>query len=136
MINLKEMGLECIRVMSKKLKKDIPPEDYYNALMELHNKYSMKGHDPILTKFQYLNRNSIVITNFEFEVKKPVPKVIVFQWKDDIHPLNFKEAAEMYMRDRERFYDIELPSFVKHNIDKSRDGKRKNRQQKQTEVPF
>ena len=42
---LKQMGRDCMAVITKKIKQEMTSEEYYIELMELHKKYPMNGED-------------------------------------------------------------------------------------------
>lgn len=76
---VQKMGMECIKLITGKISHDISPEEYYLKLMDFHNKYPLKGHEPPLVKDKYIHYK-----------------------KYDIQPWNFKEAAEMYMQSKNK----------------------------------
>jgi hypothetical protein len=78
--------LDCIEVIKKKMAKEMSREEYYLALMELHEKYPMTGHDPALTPFQLKNYK-----------------------KKRIQPKNFQESAEMFARHQKKLAEEFLP---------------------------
>lgn len=96
------MGLNCIDLITKKRQGEITREQFYAALIELHNKYPMSGHNPPLTTFQITNYRSL-----KMKIEDPNYDVI---YEDHLQPLNFLEAAEMYKqsldkRDKEAIPD-------------------------------
>jgi hypothetical protein len=86
---LRQMGMECIRIISKAIAKEITQEEYYSGLMDLDRRYPSFGHDPPLTPFQIRNYRSI-------ETVETSDKGV--RYVDHLRPWNFKEAAEMYIR--------------------------------------
>jgi len=91
MTNEKQMGLDCIELIQRKLEPGrMTREEYYNALIELHNKYPMAGHNPPLTSYQIEHWREI-----KEIVKDPHLDVM---YLDHLQPWNFMEAAEMYKR--------------------------------------
>ncbi len=76
----KQMGLGCIALVTKKLAHKISPDEYYIALMELHDKYTMQGRN--LTREAYRNHK-----------------------ERGLQPENFREAAEMYAHNRQRIQE-------------------------------
>jgi len=82
----KQIALDCIEVIKKKMAKQMSREEYYLALMELHQKHQMPGHDPALTSFQLKNYK-----------------------KNGIQPKNFQESAEMFVRHQKRLSEEFLP---------------------------
>ncbi len=71
------LAMDCMKIIIKKLNGDILIDEYYKRLLDLDKKYPMVGHNPKLTDFQMANYRTM-------------------KAKDQIQPLNFKEAAEMY----------------------------------------
>ncbi len=74
-LKLKKMGEDCLNLIIKKMNKGMTSEEFYISLMELHDKYPIRGHSPSLDKGAILNYK-----------------------EREIYPKNFKEAAEMYIR--------------------------------------
>ena len=80
------MGKECIELISRKLSRDMTPEEFYSATLTLDRKYPSSGHWPPLSKDQMADYKDII----DEKTRNPIV------------PYNFKEAAEMYIRHRER----------------------------------
>jgi len=74
-VTAKKMGFECIALIGVMLSRQLTQDQIYIAIMDLHNKYPMLGHDPPLNKYQYQHFRTM-----------------------HLQPQNFKEAAEMYVR--------------------------------------
>ena len=87
-VDLKRMGKECIALITKKLSHQISPDEFYAALLDLHEKYPMPGHNPPLNRTAYRNYREIWHQN-EFG-----------EWNKGLQPKNFKETAEMYAHHR------------------------------------
>ena len=100
-IEVKKMGFECLSFLSKLLSKQLTHEETYLKLMELHDKYPIPGHDPPLNKFQYKYHRTVM-------VKETSTKG--FQYWTSLQPSIFKEAAEMYIRRREKIIDHKMAS--------------------------
>jgi hypothetical protein len=123
MNDVKQMGLDCIELILKKLDKKISKDEYYLALMELHKKYPMPGHFPPLTVFQIKNYRKV---KHEERIKQKVedkkfggldmtfqdPKYDIV-YEEHLQPLNFQEAAEMYIRHQQKL-DDEFPDTNKY----------------------
>jgi hypothetical protein len=84
----KQIGLDCIEIITKKISNQITPEQFSDALMGLHQKYPMPGHHPPLTIFQLKNYRSIMQVYAD-------PDTGVKYW-DHLQPWNFEEAAQMF----------------------------------------
>jgi hypothetical protein len=97
----REIGLECVGIITKMLEKAMSREEYYIALIELHRKYLMPGHEPPLTPFQLKNYR------MKMRVQDPDTKIV---YEDCLSPFNFQESAEMFMRHQQRL-DKEFPSL-------------------------
>ena len=69
----KEIAIDCIEIITKKIGKQLTPDEYYLALLNLDKLYPMEGHNPSLAREDYLNFK-----------------------KKHIQPKNFREAAEIY----------------------------------------
>lgn len=89
-IRLKEMGLEAAKLIQRKMSKEMTPEQYYVELVELGRKYPIHGHNHPLTKEDFLDRRSRVIVQLNDKIS----------YLEDLQPMNFQEAAEMYIRGR------------------------------------
>ena len=98
-IEVKKMGFECLALLSKMLSKHLTNEQTYLNLMELHDKYPMPGHDPQLNKFQYKHHRIVKV--------KEISEKGVHCW-GFLQPSNFKEAAEMYIRHRQKPIDHKM----------------------------
>jgi len=85
-VKRKQIALDCVEVIKKKIAKEMSREEYYLVLMELHKKYPMPGHDPALTPFQLKNYK-----------------------KKGIQPKNFQESAEMFVRHQKKLEEEFLP---------------------------
>jgi hypothetical protein len=83
-----KIGLECIEIIHKKLSRQIDSKQYSDALIKLHQKYPMEGHNPPLTTFQLKNYRTIMQV-----VTDPYKG---FTYWDHLQPYNFEEAAQMY----------------------------------------
>ena len=102
---IKKLENDCIKLIISKRENKLTPDEFYIKLMELHKKYPMEGHNPPLTVFQqtrYLEletpseeRVNVLIKE---EKKKEDNVYKSYPWSDCIQPLNFQEAAEMYIR--------------------------------------
>lgn len=93
----RQMGLDCMKIIIKKLSREMSREEYYLALMNLDKKYPTDPHWPPLSKNQYAEYGNIKEKNNE-----------------TLQPFNFKEAAEMYVRHNERVENENPPlSFYK-----------------------
>ncbi len=90
---LKRMGMDCIRVITKKVSREISPEEYYSEIMQLHQRYPLPGHDPEFSPFQVKHYKKISVAL----VHPTNPKLT---YSDYLRPMNFREAAEMYIRSR------------------------------------
>jgi len=93
---------DCIKLIISKKENKLTPDEFYIKLMELHKKYPMEGHNPPLTVFQ-LTRYLDLETPSEGEIRvdgKPV------KWVEHIQPMNFKESAEMYIRNYNNLKDL------------------------------
>jgi len=91
---IKKLENDCIKLIISKRENKLTPDEFYIKLMELHKKYPMEGHDPPLTVFQltrYLELDQV------FEMDRG-PKLEPLKYLSHIQPLNFQEAAEMYIR--------------------------------------
>lgn len=82
----RQMALDCIGLITKKRDHKVTCEEYYAELMLLHKKYPIPGNNPRLTDHQYLYRRQIMIK-----------EIHGFKYLDDRHPMNFEEAARMYI---------------------------------------
>jgi len=91
-IKLKEMGLECAKLIQKKMAKEMSSEEYYVALCEMGRKYPMHGHNHPLSKEDFIDRRKKVIVQMNDKIS----------YLEDIQPMNFNEAAEMYIRQKEK----------------------------------
>lgn len=80
-----EMAKECSSPIKTKLDRLITAEEYYIKLMELNQKYPMESHYPPLSKE--------MCANYYISTDKNGNR---------IQPFSFKEAAEMYIRHKER----------------------------------
>ena len=98
-IEVKEMGFECLSFLSKLLSKQLTHEETYLNLMKLHDKYPISGHDPPLNKFQYKHHRIVKV--------KEISERGVHCW-GCLQPSNFREAAEMYIRRREKTIDHKM----------------------------
>ena len=98
-IEVKKMGFECLAILSKMLSKQLTQDETYLKLMELHRKYPIPGHDPPLNKYQFSHFKSIT-------VKDVSDRGVAYE--DHLHPMNFGEAAEMYIRHRQKPIDHKM----------------------------
>lgn len=81
---MKNLGNECVDLIMRKARREISDFQYYDTLMELHEKYPMPGHYPSLTPRMYKNRIKSVIMGDKVK------------YLEDLQPYNFYEAAQMY----------------------------------------
>jgi len=88
MIKENQIGLECIDIIQKKMARKISSKQYSDALIKLHQKYPIEGHNPPLTTFQLKNYRTII------QVVTDPDKG--FKYWDHLQPYNFEEAAQMY----------------------------------------
>lgn len=93
---------DCMALITAKL----PPhemnrEQYYQALIELHNKYPMPGHNPPLTSYQIKNWKTL-----KERVRDPNYDI---EYEDHLFPMNFLEAAEMYKASMDKRDDSSIP---------------------------
>ncbi len=80
-LELQKMGLDCIALITKKLAHQMSSDEYYVALMELHDKYTMPGRN--LTREAYRNYK-----------------------ERGLQPENFREASEMYAHNNNRIKEV------------------------------
>lgn len=78
MNNVKQMGLDCIKLMSKRMAGEISMDEYYLALMEMDKKYPMPQRE------------------------HPLTRDIMRHYKNKVLPMNFKESAEIMMHYKQR----------------------------------
>lgn len=101
----RQMGLDCIELIMRKIdsKSKMTREEYYLALMELHNKYPMPGHNPPLTSYQIENYNKIKVVH-RLKQKSPKHQDPEFDivYEDYLQPMNFLEAAEIYRQSMDK----------------------------------
>jgi hypothetical protein len=86
---LHKLGKECMDLISKKISHRLNPEEFYIEILNLHKEFPISGHNQPLTPFQidhYLEMDEIQISDKGIK------------YFDHIQPLNFQEAAEMYIR--------------------------------------
>ena len=95
----RQMALDCMKLIQDKISHKMTKEEYYVALMELHKKYPMPGHDYPLTPFQHSHY-------YDLKEKNISEKGV--EYGDHLYPLNFEEAAQMYIRHAETI-DKEKP---------------------------
>lgn len=105
-----KMGADCLEIISKKLPpNDMARDQYYNALIELHVKYPMPGHNPALTTFQIRNYGKIKETHKIEQAPKFRDLNLGTVYQDHLQPRNFLEAAEMYKQSLDKRDEECLP---------------------------
>jgi hypothetical protein len=125
---LEQMGIDCIEVIGRaKPGKNVSRDEYYLALMDLHKKYPIPGHEPPLTPFQLANYHDITT------VMKDARTGI--EYLDHLYPLNFRESAEMFVRHWERLDKEKPPRTIKLKRE-VRDKKMESTGEHEEEVPF
>jgi hypothetical protein len=83
------LGKECLEIMKRLFLGELNQSQYCDALLALHIKYPMNGHNPPLTEYQLKNYRKIPKIT-----QHPDNKNI--KYLDHLQPLNFDEAAQMY----------------------------------------
>lgn len=93
----KQMALDCISIMGKRMSGLISMEEYYIGLKELDKKYPHLPRRSVpLTADQMRNYRGTVIIRDETTGK---------EYYGNFQPLNFSEAAEMLMHHRSAVND-------------------------------
>jgi len=109
----RQLALDCMELIQKKLTPGVMSrEEYYLALMELHKKYPMPGHNPPLTKYQlshYMELKEVCTQEIPWRKDNGERGVTRIEYEDHLQPFNFQEGSEMFIQNWERL-DKEKPT--------------------------
>lgn len=104
-IKKRELEKDCIKLIQEKISKRMLKEEFYSALINLHQKYPFPEHNPQYTLFQLKNYFIIQEKSRDYDlffIDKETKEVNYIEFSTHLQPCNFKEVAEMYIRHLEK----------------------------------